>query len=375
MLSASFYPYAGGAERQALELSKFLQRAGVKVRVLTRRIAGLPDKEIIQGISVFRLWSPGRNLLNSIAFMFSSFVYLAVHRMEYGIIHVHLASSPLLVACLIGQLYGKKVFVKPGRGRGLGEVALSRKTLQGRIKLKLLSLWKPKLLTLSTDIVAELREANIRGIPVIPFRNGVDTEVFIPVSRAEKRIIRNRLGIHDCRLFIFVGRLVPEKHVSEFLKVWAECVSASGQKDRTGLLIVGEGCEELNLKTLSCRLGVNDIVFFAGGKSDPVPYYQAADIFVLPSVSEGLSNAMLEAMSCGLAVLASRVGAAGDLVTDGENGFLFAPADENALREYINMFLAENNSAESMGARSRQKVVGSYSMQRVVEELVVIYKN
>lgn len=374
MLTASFFPYVGGAEKQALELSRFLASNGVRTLVLTRRLPGTSSEEEIKGIRVKRLFAAGSGVLNSVSFMLSSLFYLLVHSREYEIIHVHLASSPALTACLIGRLLGKKVVVKLGGGRGLGEISLSRKTFPGRLKLRLLSFFGPRVLAVNTDLIDELKESGLGKIPATLFKNGVDTATYSPVSYHEKLAAKERLGVPKRTLFLFVGRLVPEKRLKEFLEVWSEITRNEGPGREAGLLIVGGGPEKGSLEEASRALGLEETVRFEGEKEDLLPYYRAADVFILPSVSEGLSNSMLEAMSCGLAIMASRVGGSRAAVAEGKNGFLFDPFDRQELSQTAVRFFRDKSLAVRLGEESRRMAVNNYSMQKVIKELLEIYK-
>ena len=139
MVSAGFHPYVGGAEKQALELSVALRSRGVKVLVLTRRLPGLSRREEIRGVPVERLWCAGGGFLNALTFMASLWWRLWARASEYSAVHVHLAGSPALPAALAGRLLGKRVIIKLGGGRGIGELAASAATRAGRAKLRLLS--------------------------------------------------------------------------------------------------------------------------------------------------------------------------------------------------------------------------------------------
>ena len=98
--------------------------------------------------------------------------------------------------------------------------------------------------------------------------------------------------------------------------------------------------------------------------------YAAADVFVLPSISEGLSNALLEAMSTGLAIFASRVGGTKEVVSDGRNGLLFDAADFEDLRRQLNKFLKTPSLAQNLGQAARQAVEEEYSLPTVAKRYI-----
>jgi len=373
MLSQTFYPDIGGAEKQALELSRALAGRGVKVTVLTRQPGGLPGEEDLGGVIVKRLSVFGPRAVDSALFMVKSFFWLLLHAGEYEAVHVHLASSPAVAAVLAG-LTGRKTLVKLGGGRGVDEITRSMHSFLGRLKLAFFRLARPELLVMNDDVYGWLKNSKeFSGLKLRQFRNGVDTGRYTPPLYNEKINAKTAIGLENSALFLFVGRLSPEKRLKEFLEAWAEIFSEESPAPRIRLVIVGGGPEEAALKRAVADLGLAGSVTLAGPKDDLLPYYRAADVFVLPSISEGLSNSMLEAMACGVAVMASRVGGARDAVTPGLSGCLFDPLNRVELKTCLRSFLADRTVALKMGEQARKTAVEKYSMARVTDELLAIY--
>ena len=180
MVSASFFPYIGGAEKQALELSAELRRRGLDVVIATRRLPGLAAQEEVQGVPVFRLACRGSDVVNAVTFMVSLANFLWRRRSTYDVIHVHLAGSPALTAVVMGKLLGKRVFVKLGGGAGIGELAVSARTLSGRLKIKALAWLKPQMLAVARELTGEARKY-LGAVPVYVLPNGVDMESEVQV--------------------------------------------------------------------------------------------------------------------------------------------------------------------------------------------------
>ncbi len=373
MLIATFFPLIGGTEKQALSLAGSLVSRGIKVKVLTRRVKGTAGSQNMGGISVCRLTILGKGLLDSISFMLAGFFYLLKHASEYDVIHVHLASSPAIAAIIAGKLTGKKVIIKLGGGKGVDEISLSEKTISGRLKLKFFALTKPTLMVMNEDVLNWLKSTPLKNLELIKFRNGVDTGKYSPLLYQEKIKAKNKLGFENKQIFLFVGRLSPEKRIKEFVEIWDELMRGENVSQKVHFIIVGSGPQEKELREAIRVFGLSDSLFLAGAQDDLLPYYQAADVFILPSVSEGLSNSMLEAMSCGLAILASGVGGAKEAVTEGVNGFLFDPFDKQKIKSHMGRFLDEDKLALRMGEKSREAVVKKYSMVKVVNELLKLY--
>ena len=107
--------------------------------------------------------------------------------------------------------------------------------------------------------------------------------------------------------------------------------------------------------------------------ADPRPLYQAADLLVLPSRSEGFANTLIEAMGCGLPVVATRVGGNPEIVEDGTTGILVAPGDAGALAAAIRELLAEPERRRRLGARARARVIERYQLAAVEERWAALY--
>ncbi len=358
MVSAGFWPALGGAERQALTLSRELRARGASVTVLTRLVGCTSPREEIQGVRVRRLRVFGTGTLDSLSFLFGALGWLLKHGGEYDAIHAHLAGSPALAAAFAGRWLGKPVLVKLGGGRGIGELAVSSRTGLGRLKLRLLAFLRPRFLAVVPDLAAEARQY-LGGADIEVLPNGVETKRYKPVSADEKKALRARLGWSGV-VFLYTGRLSWEKRLPWFSALWE---SATRGHDAT-LILVGEGAEVI---PQSARVRVLSSV------EDAADLYAAADAFVLPSESEGLSNSLLEAMSSGLAVVASAVGGTAETIENGKTGLLFDKDDEKAATEHIKRIINDNGLRNLLGTAARHEVERRYSIARVVERLLELY--
>lgn len=366
MVSASFHPHLGGAEKQALELSAALKAKGVPVVVATRRLPGLSAEETVRGVPVRRLGSAG-----PVSFLFSLSAFLIARRKDYTAIHVHLAGSPALASAFVGRLLGKRVVVKLGGGAGIGELAASARTLPGRLKLRLLALLRPKLTAVAAELAEEARRylGNVE-VEVLP--NGVDAARYAPAASPERKAdLRRALGWPaNAVIFLYAGRLSPEKRLPAFAQAW---IRASRRVARPAFLaFVGAGPEEPAMRLVVDTLKARDLVKIHAPFDKLEDAYAAADVFVLPSISEGLSNALLEAMAAGLPVLGSRVGGTAETVVEGETGFLFAPKDEAELAAKLDRVFAEPDLPR-LGAAARRRAEKDFSLDVVVERWRGLY--
>ena len=365
MVSAGFWPAIGGAERQALELSAALAARGHRVTVLTRRVGGLPAREEFRGVSVRRLPSIG-GALDAPLFLAAALGWLLLRWVEWDAVHAHLAGSPALGAALAGRLLGRPALVKLGGGRGIGELAVSSKSRLGRAKLRVLGLLRPRFLAVVPDLADEAREF-LGPVPIEVLPNGVDAAHFHPVDAAAKRALRAELGWGaDATVFLYTGRFSWEKRLPWFLKLWLE---ASGPTSLA--VLVGDGPERAAVEEVAARSAGR--VKVLPSREDVGNVLLAADVFVLPSVSEGLSNALLEAMASGLAPLGSRVGGTAETITDGRTGLLFDRDDEAGLQAAVRRLESEPGLAARLGAAARAEVEEHYALDRIVARLETLY--
>lgn len=366
MVSAGFWPAFGGAERQALELSRALVARGHRVVVLTRRLAGLPAHDAVGGVAIRRLPVFGSGPLDAFSFLFGAFAWLLLHWTEWDAVHAHLAGSPALAAASAGRLLGRPALVKLGGGRGIGELAASSKTAWGRAKLRALGALRPRFLAVAQDLADEAREF-LGPLPIEVLANGVDTARFAPVDAARKAQLRRELDWPaDAPVFLYTGRFSPEKRLPWFLSLWRE---ASG--GRALAVLVGDGSEKAAIEAEAAPAGGRIRVLVP--REDLAGLYAAADAFFLPSTSEGLSNALLEAMSSGLAPVASRVGGTAETVEDGRTGLLFERDDEAGLAAAIRRVVGEKDLAFELGSRARRKILERYCLDRAVARLESLY--
>lgn len=364
MIIQGYLPRVGGAERQLAALAPLLQARGVALHILTRRYAGLSPYEEIDGVPVHRLPIPGPKPLAALSFMAAAQPKLAQLRPD--LIHAHELLSPALTALLAKGWLRVPVVAKVLRGGLLGDVAKVRSKALGEARLALLRRHLDAFIVISQEIDAELAAMGVppERRPFIP--NGVDIERFAPVTPAEQAALRTELGLPSGPLTIFTGRLAAEKRVDQLLRLWPEIRAVHPE---AGLLLLGRGEEEVILRQLA-----GEGVHFLGRIEDVAPYLQAADLFVLPSATEGLSNALLEALATGLPALVSEVGGAADVVEHGESGWLFPADTPTALREGLLTLLGDAALRAALGQAGRARVVADYALPVIADRLRALYE-
>ena len=196
---------------------------------------------------------------------------------------------------------------------------------------------------------------------LVEIPNGVDTKRFCKSNVMRKKGIRN---------IIYIGRLDSYKGVDYLLKGFRELLA---KVDKVKLTIVGDGVDKAQLTNMAEYLGIQDSVTFKGRQEDIPRELYNTDIFVLPSLSEGMSNVVLEAMACGLPVVATFVGGNSDLIRDRYNGILIPPKDSVSLTAALLELIENENFARRLGEEARKTIEKDYSMDQVVSKYVELY--
>lgn len=209
-------------------------------------------------------------------------------------------------------------------------------------------------------------EKNVWYIP-----NFVDTNRFNLLDEVEKNNKKNSLNLGGKDIGIIVSRLTEGKGLEMLLDVWA---IISKERKNAHLIMVGGGKLHELLVRKSKELGLENHVTFTGQIKNPENYLQAADFYIQASESEGLSISLLEAMSCGLPVVATDVGGTRDVVKDGENGWLIEPSDKDMLKSCIIKILDEDKRMK-MSESARETIFKEYNLKSNVEKIENIYKS
>jgi len=366
-----YYPDGGGAEVSAHRLAWGLGQRGVHVEVLTGRYRGRPWHEVVDGVSVRRLYVAGHiPILHELCFL-ASFAWQLVRRQHhYDVIHVFQTQLAAFVAVLVAKRLGKRVVTSSRGGGKTGDVAMWSHIPGGKCMLGFVGQHADAATGVSTDVVAELQRAGFDPARTWFVPNGVAVSL---ADEGGKSRCRNLLGLpRDCFIAVFVGRLSHEKGLDVVLDAW-QVVVASHPASK--LVLVGDGPDRGLLKAKSLAAGLAQSVVFSGKVKTVESYLCAADIFVLPSFTEGMSNALLEAMAVALPVIASRVSGTVDVVQHEENGLLFEVGNVEELAERIISLIESPGQRTRLGAKGRTTIERHFSMDAMVDRYVSLYQS
>jgi glycosyltransferase involved in cell wall biosynthesis len=358
------YPVVGGLERQSHELSKALIQIGVNVQVISGMI--IPEHssfDIVEGVPVTRIkWSQRKSL----RFLFTSielFLLLWSKRHSFDVIHLHQHSWVGLFTILCAKILHKPVLTKLPNVGDYGLHGL-RKDKFGQLKIKIL-LMSDGLIAMSQASVNEIRKFGFPEGRILRISNGICLR---HMSSSSKTMTTR--SNPSCKV-VFVGRLMKQKRLYTLLDAWKKVVDFID--DRPILEIWGEGPLLRTLKKYSEQLEISWSVKFCGHINGVRKRLHGMDVFVLPSVAEGNSNAILEAMDAGLPVVSTLVGGTPMLVGKNSAGLLFKVDDTDALASILYELMQNVEKRRQIGRAMRIRVETYFDINKIALKYLSAY--
>ena len=208
------------------------------------------------------------------------------------------------------------------------------------------------------------RELGVAPGRIVRMASGVNTNEFHPGKSTVDADLLPRPRV------IFTGRLHPQKNLPLLLEAWSKVARQS----EANLILVGPGNDRQRLIELAASLGISDRVQFVGAVDNPAEYLRAADIFVLPSVAEGMSNSLLEGMATALPCVVSGIGGNTDLVANGQTGRLVSEPTAEAWSSTIIELLENPREARRLGSAARERIDQEFALGVVVDRYLELYR-
>jgi glycosyltransferase involved in cell wall biosynthesis len=242
--------------------------------------------------------------------------------------------------------------------------------LERKIANKILARVTDRIIAVSESIKQDiLKYDNIESSKVLVIRNGVDISKFDPERKFHD--IRREFAISENDIIIgFIGRLVPAKGLEYLIDAF---LHLEKEQKNIKLFITGEGSILDNLKGRSQRDSINKRIIFTGKRYDIPDILSGIDIFVMPSLAEGLPNSLLEAMAMGKPIIATSVGGIPEVIKNEINGILVSPRDLEGLVTAIKKLIANKNYASEIGKRARNYVIENLSIQATTRKWESLY--
>lgn len=367
-VSPWFYPHLGGVESHVLGLCRELAARGHEVTVVTaRHTPSAAERETMDGFEIVRV-KPRLVLVRTPV---APRMRAILRSLPADVVHAHLP-PPLSAhyAADVAKQRGLPLVITYHCDVEIPSVAGSLLEAVYRRSLGESTLRSAAKVIVTTKTYAATSRAIWRHNPVV-IPNAVDVHRFHP--DLDGREVRARLKLHPDRpVVLLVGRIVPHKGVEHFIE-------AARSLPGVELLVAGEGSSLESMEHLARSLGVQDRIRFLGRVSqENLPkLYAACDVFVLPSVSrlEAFGIVALEAMASAKPVVVADIPGVREVIDDGRDGLLADPVNPQDLAAKIERLLADPALRAEMGKRGREKVLASFTQERVADQVLEVYRS
>jgi glycosyltransferase involved in cell wall biosynthesis len=367
MISREFPPDLGGIGPYVYNLSKKLQERGHRIFIITRGSYGKRSIEIVDGIEVFRV--PFFPIYPFHVWLHGIFVNRLFRSLEHrlNLVHLHSPITPPIKTSLPTITTVHTPMKVDARYHEVDDFYSIAERVQSSViypplESKLFS--DSKLVTaVSLSVAMELKEYGLDPNEIAVVRNGVDEKTFAPAEH------RNRE-----RYVLYTGVLRARKGLFDLI----ECARYVCKVDQTvKFVICGAGPFLGKAKKAAQKLGVEKRVIFLGyvKRSKLIQTYQNATVHVVPSHYEGLPNVLLEAMSCGLPVVATNISGNKEVITDGVNGFLVPPKSPKDMSEALLGLLEDDELRVRIGKAARATIKQNYTWNKVADKIIECYEN
>ncbi len=371
IINYEFPPIGGGGGIATYYIARELCRKGHTVHVLTSHFRELRWHETIEDIHVYRVPVLRKrrdycSVLEMASFILTSLpmlVYLLCTR-RYDLLHIFFGVPSGPLGYVAKKLFGIPYLIRMGGGDVPGFRPFQYKRLYKLLMPFLNALWRnADFLVANSGGLRAMAHKTFPDLPIQVIPNGVDLRRFTD-------------GFHRCPdrevRILFVSRLIRRKGLQFLIEAIPHILEQT--QESFVIKVVGDGPDKEYFTSKIEELGIQQYVKFYGyvnhGKLPE--YYLDADLFVLPSLAEGMPNVVLEAMGSGLPVVATHVPGSEELVHHGENGMLVEARDVQGLARALTMLINDRNLREIMGEESKQ-VARNYTWEIVAKQYEYLY--
>ena len=367
IISLWFYPERSGSPRQSWVLAQGLAQRGVAVSAVTAQRPGLAARETVAGIPIHRIWARGgagfaragsrASYADAFAFMLALFVFLCAHAREFDILHVQQGLFPAVSAVLAALCFRKRCVITFS-GTGIsGNIAQLTRRWFNRLTVPILRR-AAAFIVLTAEGQTEIVGAGFDPARTHIIPNGIDLAAFpMPTQPVAAPIIAH------------VARMTYEKDHATLVRALARMAHRDAH-----VQFAGDGPERARIEQLARELGVHTRAHLLGETDRVAQVLANARVFVLPSLGEGMSLALLEAMATGLPCVVSDIPANRALIQDDANGLIFHTGDADDLARCLDRVLSDTALARRLGVAARQTVAAQYTVDRFIERHLALYR-
>lgn len=362
------FPPEEGIGNYVHNLSTKLIERGHKVTVITRGNIGSTQRESIDGINVIR--APFIPIYPLYIHFHGLFVKKIIKSLEtqITILHVHsplpppIKTSIPMITTIHSPMLTDSRYTKIQSIYSLFS-KISARYVSYPLELKIIHS-SDMITTVSKSIAQELKEYDINLDEITVINNGVNETFFYPLKKESNE---------ENKYIMYVGRIDYEKGLFDLIKCGKYI---SNKRSDLSFIIAGTGKDFKKLKNKIKKEKLQDMFKFLGqvDKDKLLKLYQNATLFVFPSYHEGLPGVLLEAMSCGLPIIATDVRGNRDLISHKENGLLIPIQDSKKMAETINILLENKKLREQLGKNARKTIVEKYTWNNVYNNYLKCYE-
>lgn len=410
MVIAVFYPYTGGAEKQVQKLATELVKKGKDVTVVTGRWDNnLKKLEEAGGFKIIRNFasfdfrkkekintdksffysgSLRRKLklksikiilrkilvrLSVYIYQASLFFFLISQRKNYDVIHVHQVLYPAFISTLCARILKKPVIAKVGSSGFNSDINQIKKFPEGKMQLRYILKNINRIICTSSIMVDEFIKEGMDSNKIILIRNGVNIVDF------------NRI-YETCETLVTMGRFIKSKNLDVLITAFSKMVNDTDRELK--LILIGDGPEKDNIKSLIKKLRRGKSIILTGMVDNPEKFLKESDLFVFPSLIEGLSNSLIEAMSLKLPCIVSNIpgnievlrGNDSDyVIKEGEFkvskcGIFFNPSDIEGLVNAVKYVMNNPGVRKKLGESAYRKILTEYNIEKIADRYLKLYR-
>ncbi|MBU6175712.1 MAG: glycosyltransferase family 4 protein, partial [Planctomycetes bacterium] len=312
------------------------------------------------------------NYLGALLFKLSLTYFLLLYGRRFDVWHVHQIGVTACLAIILGKLLRCPVVFKL---TGTGSIGIESEIRKLPLSSACRCISKyanayicPSLQTIEEAIAFGLNQSRLFLIP-----NGVDCDEYRPVTADERATIQKEYGLSGKSVVLFVGRLSPQKNLQSLIQAWSK-LSEVHHRDWT-LVLVGDGPDRATVQNLIQRHQLHSSVRLIGQQDNALHWYQIADLFILPSLAEGLSNALLEAMSTGVPVIITNVSGVEETVARANCGLITSNEKPDGLSDSLQYFFDATSTLQTMGLRGRELVLKEFSLPQITQKDITLYRD
>ncbi len=315
----------------------------------------------------------GNKYIEQLKFLIHSYSWIKAYHKKFDVVHVLGAYETSFRPALWFEKFGVPCFVKiTGEKGGIsGNSFLSRLLGISKNRLKKIN-HLSGYIAISDQIQTNLLRSGVNPEKIYKIPNGVNTDVFKPANNDHKVRLRKKLNIKDKFTVLFVGGISAGKQPLMLVEAIKDVISQIGEKVQ--LLLVGPDRDNKTLDTIKLYItenGLETSVFHIKYTDKPEIYYQIADLYCLPSKSEGMSNALLEALSSGLPSIVTPVSGSLDLIDKNNCGLIIK--NEKDLIDAIHFYFDNQSIAKQHGENGRKMILKNFDSREVLDKHLEIF--